>query len=70
MMFQTSSGTSLHFTQHPFLTALYRHTLTDPTLVELLHEHGFVGWGGHVRESDAWSGVLSIFPYRLFTRAM
>ena len=49
----------------------YRHTLTDPTLVELLHKHEFVVWGGDVRERDAWSGMCyPIFPYHLLTCTM
>jgi hypothetical protein len=42
-------------------------------LVELLHKHEFVVWGGDVRERDAWSGVCYPFsssPYRLLTCAM
>lgn len=35
--------------------------MTDPTLVNLLHKHEFIVWGGDVRERDAWSGVCNTF---------
>lgn len=35
--------------------------MTDPTLVDLLHKHEFIVWGGDVRERDAWSGVYDPF---------
>ena len=32
-------------------------TLTDPDLVNLMHENDFLVWGGDIRDRDAWSGT-------------
>ncbi|KAI9456741.1 hypothetical protein F5148DRAFT_984312 [Russula earlei] len=56
--------------EHDDVPDFKRHTLTDPTLVELLHNNRFIVWGGDVRERDAWSAAQKLqattFPFVAF----
>ncbi|KAH9060514.1 hypothetical protein EDB87DRAFT_1561816 [Lactarius vividus] len=56
--------------EHDDVPDFKRHTLTDPTLVELFHKHKFVVWGGDVREREAWSAAQKLqattFPFVAF----
>ncbi|KAH9006631.1 hypothetical protein EDB86DRAFT_2875261 [Lactarius hatsudake] len=56
--------------EHDDVPDFKRHTLTDPTLIELFHKHKFVVWGGDVREREAWSAAQKLqattFPFVAF----
>ncbi|KAI0290930.1 hypothetical protein B0F90DRAFT_1651679 [Multifurca ochricompacta] len=56
--------------EHDDVPDFKRNTLTDPTLVDLLHKHEFIVWGGDVREREAWSAAQKLqattFPFVAF----
>ncbi|KAF7377744.1 UBX domain-containing protein [Mycena sanguinolenta] len=56
--------------EHDDVPEFKRTTLTDPTLVQLLHTNDILVWGGDVRDREAYSASLKLqattFPFVAF----
>ncbi|KAH8079062.1 hypothetical protein BXZ70DRAFT_651227 [Cristinia sonorae] len=56
--------------EHDDVAEFKRSTLTDQTFVRLMHDNGFLVWGGDVRDRDAWSAAQKLqattYPFVAF----
>ncbi|KAJ7621107.1 hypothetical protein FB45DRAFT_1062140 [Roridomyces roridus] len=56
--------------EHDHVSEFKRITLTDPTLVRLLHSNDILVWGGDVRDREAYSAALKLqattYPFVAF----
>lgn len=56
--------------EHDDVANFKRTTLTDPELVRLMHDNGFLVWGGDIRDRDAWSAAQKLqattYPFVAF----
>ncbi|PCH42010.1 hypothetical protein WOLCODRAFT_137652 [Wolfiporia cocos MD-104 SS10] len=56
--------------EHDDVPEFKRSTLTDPSLVKLIEDHGIVMWGGDIRDREAWSASQKLqattYPFVAF----